>query len=165
MTRIIGNDIPEALRPLVAGEDVSQYEGVTILLLVTTPEGWPHMAMLSAGEVVALDNRRLRLGLWANSKATVSLSPRGQATLACIHEGVGYYLRCRVQRTADISPGIGADLAAFDAVVEETLDDVVPYATVTSGIDFKLVDPANVLARWQATVDTLKATAGNPASA
>jgi len=39
-------------------------------------------------------------------------------------------------------------------------EDSADYATLTSGVTFRLKDPAQVVPRWQHTVDALRAAAG-----
>src|SRR5215207_8686012 len=82
MARSVGQEIPDSIRPLFDGTDLEAREGLTILLLTTTEAGWPHLAMLSVGEIVAAGARELRLALWVNSTATTNLARTGQATLA-----------------------------------------------------------------------------------
>src|SRR5437879_1823536 len=61
----IGRALPDVVRELLDGRDPAGRVGFTILLLTTSGEGWPQVAMLSVGEVLAVDERRVRLALWA----------------------------------------------------------------------------------------------------
>jgi hypothetical protein len=42
--------------------------------------------------------------------------------------------------------------------IEDLQEDVVSYATLTSGITFTLNQPADVIARWQHTIAALQAS-------
>ena len=130
--------------------------GFTILLLTTSGDGWPQVAMLSVGEVLAVDRRRVRLALWPGSGSTANLSASGQATLMLVVGPDSYYVRMRSRRLADLSLS-GGPRACFEAEVEDVLMDVVDYATVTSGIGFTLKEPERVLPAWRETVTALRA--------
>ena len=156
MSKSVGNRLPAPVRDLRAGDDLESREGLTILLLSTTTDGWPHLAMLSVGEIVAVGERQLRAALWPNSTATANLTHVGRATLALVHENVAYYVRCTATREDEVRLQSGP-LAGFSLRVEEVLQDAAPYANLTSGVTFELKDPAQVYPRWNATVEALRA--------
>jgi hypothetical protein len=81
MTRSLGDQLPDSLRQLLDGSDLASREGLTFLLLTTDDAGWPHLAMLSVGEVVAMDDRTLRAGLWLHSSTSKNLTRAGRAML------------------------------------------------------------------------------------
>ncbi len=152
----IGNEIPEAIRPLLNGDAPETNDGLTFLLLTTTVDHWPHVAMLSVGEILATRPRDLRLALWPTSTATANLTRSGQATLALVHAGAGYSLRCSANRRADVTVDEISQFACFRLRVEEALLDVAPYAELTSGVRFRLKNPADVLPRWCRQLDALR---------
>jgi hypothetical protein len=155
MARSTGNEIPEAIRPLFAGADLEAHEGLTFLLLTTTADGWPHLAMISVGEVISVGARDLRMALWRGSTAAGNLARDGRATLALVHDGAGYSLRCSGRQGLDLPIEHGR-LSYFELRVDEALEDVAPYAVLTSGITFRLKEPADVLPRWRETVTALR---------
>lgn len=162
MARSIGTLIPEQLGPLLDGSDPDRWVGTTILLLTATPDGWPHLAMLSVGEVVMTGPRHLYLALWPNSTATANLTHGDRATLALVHESAGYYLRCRARREDDLPvPGYEGAYACMALEVEDVQEDTAPYAVLTSGVTFRLNDPPVVLKRWRATITALKERASH----
>lgn len=156
MARSIGNVLPDHLLDLLDGRDLAAREGVTLLLLTATADGWPHVAMLSVGEVVAVGPNRLRAALWLRSTATQNLARERRGTLALVQAGAGYSLRCRAERRADLRLRDGQELATFDLEIVDVLEDVAPYATLTGGVTFRLKDPAAVVPRWQETIDALR---------
>jgi hypothetical protein len=157
VSRSLGPNLPLAVRALLDGADLATKIGETFLLLTTDAAGWPSVAMLSVGEVLAHEPGRLRFALWPSSSTTASLTRAGRGTLALIVGNAGYYVRCSGARGADLVLVDGSRLAYFDLAVEDVLEDVVTYAELTSGIRFRLPDPAAVLPRWQATVAALRA--------
>ena len=158
MSCSIGTQLPATLRRLLDGEELSGKEGAALLLLTVTEAGWPHVALLSVGELLAVDSDRLRAALWPASTATRNLTARQQATIAVVHESVAYYVRCRARRGADLALASSDDgLAFFELELEDILEDVVPYASLTSGVTFQLEDPQQGLARWEERIAALRA--------
>ena len=115
--------------------------------------------MLSAGEVLAVGPREIGLALWPDGTSAANLTRAGRATLALVHAGAGWYVRCVARREADLSLAGGRRLAAFVLAVDEVLVDDVPYAELTTGIEFRLAEPERTLATWRAVVDALRRAA------
>ncbi|HEX8969675.1 MAG TPA: pyridoxamine 5'-phosphate oxidase family protein [Chloroflexota bacterium] len=159
MTRSLGDQLPDGVRRLLDGSDLAAREGLTFLLLSTDEAGWPHLAMLSVGEVVAVDSRTVRVGLWLYSGTTRNLARSGRATLAVVADGNGYYLRAKARRGADLDLGTEGRLACFALEIEDVEEDSADYASLTSGVTFRLKQPEQVIPRWQHTVDALRAAA------
>jgi hypothetical protein len=155
MSRSVGDRLPGQILELLDGHEPAASMGLTVLLLTTNADDWPQVAMLSAGEVLALHASELRLALWPGSGATRNLTSRSRATLMLVTGDAGYYLRVRTHRLSDITP-MGARLAVFGATVDDVLVDEVDYATLVSGIEFRLLEPEAVLARWVATLEALR---------
>ena len=157
MTRSLGNELPPSLRTLLDGYDPAGREGQTFQLLTTDEGGWPHMALLSVGEIVAIDQSTLRAGLWLHSSTSKNLKRDGRAVLAAVAEGNGYYVRLTAQQGPDLDLGAEGRLAYFSMQVEEVLEDAADYATLTSGVTFRLSQPDQVVPRWRRTSAALQA--------
>jgi hypothetical protein len=155
VSRSAGDALPETVQRRLSGDDPAGAVDVTVLLLTVDPEGWPRVAMLSAGEVLATGSRTLRLALWPESTTTANLTRTGRATLALVEGGAGWYFLCSARRRADLSLP-GRCLASFELRVEEALEDVVPYAQLTGGISFRLAEPERTLAAWAETLTALR---------
>jgi hypothetical protein len=156
VTRSLGTQLPETVRSLLDGSDLAQREGLTFLLLTNDEDNWPQVAMLSVGEVVAVAADVLHAGLWLHSGTSKNLTRTSQATLVLIADGNGYYVRVRAARGPDLDLGAEGRLAYFVLQVEDVQEDSADYAKLTSGVTFKLKDPAQVVPRWQHTVDALR---------
>src|ERR671930_279405 len=114
MPTSLGPRLPTKLETLFAGTDLASGIGETFLLLTVDADGWPHMAMLSVGELVAADPGTLRAALWLHSTATRNLAREERGLLALVHDGAGYYLRCRASRGPDLDLGEEGRLAYFE---------------------------------------------------
>ncbi len=156
MPRSLGRELPDVLRSLLDGRDLSSKVGETFLLLTTDENGWPHMAMLSVGELLARDARTLEAALWLHSTATRNLDRDGRGLLAMVADGAGFYVRLTAQRVADLDLGQDGRLARFDLQIEDVQEDRVDYARLTAGITFELPDKQAVVARWQHTIEALR---------
>jgi hypothetical protein len=156
MSRSAGREVPGAVRALLDGTRLDEAVGLTVLLLTVDEAGWPRLAMLSAGEVLVMGPRTLRLALWPHSASTANLARSTRATLALVHGGAGWYLRCSARRRPDLALPGGRLLAGFELLVTEALEDVVPYAELTGGISFRLADPERVLAAWREAVAAMR---------
>ena len=125
-------------------------------LITTTDSGWPHVAWLSGGEVLALEPDVLALCLWRGSTTTANLRERKRALLQVVVDGTVHKLQLATRRVADIDTG-HATLTAFLARCEGAKVDAVNYAEVLSGPRYRLHDPDSVVARWHDQLDALEA--------
>jgi hypothetical protein len=148
--------VPPALRELLDSDDLAGSEGFTMLLATVTEDGWPHLAMLSVGEVVATADASMRLALWPGSTATHNLTPSGCGTLSAVVDGTSYSVRLAVSREGEVETPLAGQLARFEARVEGASADEAPYAVLESGVRFRLKDPEAVLARWAELREALR---------
>ena len=160
MARSAGVALPDGVRELLDGTDLERAARLTVQLLTVDEAGWPRVALLSAGELLATGPRDLRLALWSSSRTTANLGRTGRATLALVHGGAGWYFRCAARRDPDLTLPDGQRLASFALTVEEALEDAVPDAELTSGIEFRLAEPDATLAGWRVMVAAMRVAAG-----
>jgi hypothetical protein len=155
MTQRLGTAVPNDLRrKLIQDLDTTD----TFTMLVITDDGsWPHVAMVSCGEVVYGGARELGIALWPESTACRNLTDRDKAAVAFVLDGTAYTLRVRAVRLADLSPSAGPSLACFRAIVEGVTGDRPPYAVLETGVRFALVDPVATIQRWRAARNALAA--------
>ena len=161
MTRSLGQCLPEALFNLLSGRNLAARMGQAILIVTTDSQGWPHPALLSYGEVVAVDLCRLRLAVYRTSRSSGNLRRNGRLTLCLIGPGMAHFIKTSARSQEDPMAGF-AELARFEARVEtvladQTREDIEPGARITGGITFQLgSQPGEALLRWQSVVDSLR---------
>jgi Pyridoxamine 5'-phosphate oxidase len=124
-------------------------------LATVDADGWPHAALLSAGDMVVTPSGRIRFALFPQSSMTSNLEREGRLTMSLSLDGGMYELRLRSHRLAN--PASDVPLALFEAEVEAVRHHVAPYARVTGGVTFVLNDPQAVLPRWQRQIAALRA--------
>lgn len=156
MSRSIGPQLPITLQAALAGTEPEAARGRTFQLLTTAEDGAVSVALLSAGEILAMNADHLRLALWPGSTTTRNLSRVPRGTLVSIEPEGAFYVRLATRRLADLRAG-GMDHAAFDATVVDVLEDEVTYARLTSGLRFELLDGPASVRRWRATLSALAA--------
>lgn len=149
------SELSEGLCEWLNGRDLELKTDTAMMLMTVTEDGWPHTAMVSAGEVIALGRRRLRLALWPGTITAGNMKRTGQAMLVAIHDGAVYYVRLRVQVLPNMADS-RHPRQRFAAEVAHVREDRAPYAEVLSGVKIQLNDPAEVLERWRATVAELR---------
>lgn len=147
--------ISEGLHQWLDGNNLESKQHEAMMLLSVTEEGWPHTAMLSVGEVLALDRNRLRLALWQGTATTGNLLRSGQGMLVAIHDGAAHYVQLRLHALPDL-PDARHPLQRFEARVVSVREDIAKYADITSAVKFQLHDPGEVLQRWKETLEELR---------
>ncbi|SMF91619.1 hypothetical protein SAMN05661091_5514 [Paenibacillus uliginis N3/975] len=145
------NEISTSLYELLNGLNLEDKQHEAMMLLTVTEDQWPHTAMVSVGEVVALDTKRLRLALWPGTITAGNIVRSGQATLVAIHDGVAHYVRLRLSRLPEL-PLARHPRERFTAKVVAVREDTAKYADINSGVTITLKDPVDVLNRWRETI-------------
>ena len=160
MSRDLGNNLPGALLSLLDGHDLPARLGKAILISTVDAQGWAHPALLSYGEVVAVDARKLRLALYGSSGTSGNLRRSGRITLCFIEEGMAYYVKARAveQPTAALPPALTRFETTVERVlVDQTREDLEPSARITSGIEFDAGKLASAqLAAWATVLNALR---------
>ena len=148
-------ELPESVRALLDGTALGSKIGIALQLAVSDDAGWPRIASISVGEVLALSGQHLLLTLYTHSRTSAALADRGRGLLLLVDDGA----IVKVEFDA-VSVGSGDGRTVFDAEVRGVERDEVPYARVTSGITFELVShEAQVVDRWQSQLDGLRRSA------
>jgi hypothetical protein len=148
------NAVPAEVARYLDGKDLLT-KTQAMRLSTMDPAGWPHAALLSAGDMVVLSSERIRFALFPQSTTVANLTSDGRITITLALDGGMCEMRLRARPLAHSFPDV--PLAFFEATVETTHVHVAPYAAVVSGITFELHDPQAVLPRWQRQIAALRA--------
>ncbi|MGH3763419.1 hypothetical protein [Actinophytocola sp.] len=155
MSRVVGEEIPEVVAATFDGADLAGKLGLGFVLVTVDPDGLVRPCMVSAGELLVLDSRTIRLGLWSGSSTSRNLAAGSPVLFCHVAAGAVYYLRGRA-RTLRADPAAGLD--CFELRVERVETDSHEGLPVTSGITFTVVDPdpPAVLAMWERQLDVIR---------
>jgi len=145
--------LPTAWLALFDGERLADKISETALLATVDNGGWPHLAFLSMGEVVAKDRKRLVTATWPRSRTTANMVRTGQAVLYAAAEGVVWETRLKVS-ALDVVTEDGSHLTAGEIV--DVRRHEAPYAYLDTLASFRLNAPEPTLERWMRQVTAMK---------
>lgn len=149
------NELSASLYEFLNGRDLEMKQFEAMMLLTVTEDGWPHSAMVSAGEVVALSRSRLRLALWPGTVTSGNMIRSGRAVLVAVHQGAVHYVRLSLSHLPQLTSA-RHPRERFEAEIMSIREDTAKYADITSGITILLKQQAEVLARWVETLEELR---------
>jgi hypothetical protein len=146
------NDVPAGVAALLDGTRLEHKVGTTVLV-AAADGGWPRIATLSVGEVLVADPRTVAFTMYRASRTAGAIAASGHALLLAVDDGAVVRLRVDVR-------GVDAEddgRRTFVGNVVGVERDAVPYARVTSGIEYEVLDPAATVSRWRRQLDALRA--------
>ncbi|MED1421594.1 pyridoxamine 5'-phosphate oxidase family protein [Bacillus smithii] len=147
-------EISTNLFQLLNGKDLASKQQEAMMLLTLSQDLWPHVAMISVGEVIAIRSTELKLSLWPNTITTSNIIRTGKATLVIIFNGIAHYIKLSLRKLPELADA-KHKRERFSAKVVSYREDIAKYAEITSGIQIQLKDPASVLKRWNETIEDL----------
>jgi hypothetical protein len=121
VTRSLGPTLPDRLLGRLIGPLAAVPLDTAILLATVDPYGWVHPALVSYGEVLALDAERIRLALHAGSRTSRHLRESGRATLVFADAELCLYVKAEAAALPDARAA--PDLARFELLVRDVLED------------------------------------------
>lgn len=141
-----GGRLPTVLVRALDDEALEVTEQPAFLLVTTDEDGAPRIGMVSAGELLARDERTLRVALWPGTHTARNLERGGTALFGAVSPGSVVYVRLRPERL--VTP---ADLECFELTVTGVREDAHPGMPVTSGITFRAERPGHpeAVATWR----------------
>jgi hypothetical protein len=148
--------VPAAVARYLDGTDLLA-KTQALRLSTVDPDGWPHAALLSAGDMVVMPSGRIRFGLFSESQTVANLARDDRVTITMAIDGGMCEMRLRARRLGHVPDDV--PLAMFEAEPEITRHHVAPYADVAGGITFALHEPQAVLPRWERQIVALRAAA------
>ena len=136
MSRSLGAALPPALEQRLSQKDLPRFLGRGLPLVTVDDRGRPHPMFCSYLEVLATSATTVRVAIGAGSNTRRNLEARGAATLLIAEPDVTMYVKCR----AAGAPLIAGELARFDLVVEDVLEDAAAEgeegARITGGVTY-----------------------------
>ncbi|MDK8188495.1 pyridoxamine 5'-phosphate oxidase family protein [Paenibacillus sp. UMB7766-LJ446] len=137
------------------GENLEKKQHDAMQLLTVSGGEWPHQAMISMGEVIAVTPSLLRLALWPGTQTSMNMSRTGKATLIAVHQQSLLSIRLDVTSLPALREA-AHPRDRFEAQVINIRVDHAPYAEITSGITFQLKDESGAITRWRETIEELR---------
>jgi hypothetical protein len=135
MSKILGNELTDALLRRLSGAAVASQEGKIIPVFTLDEEGWPHPALLSYYEVVAKNAATLEMAIWKDSSTANNLRRTPKISLMITDHGVNFYIKAVVQEVEKEMAG-APQVSRFRMTVQQLLEDQEPNAQITSGMTY-----------------------------
>jgi hypothetical protein len=136
VSRSLGPALPVALEKRLSQQDLPRLLGRALPFLTVDDRGRPHPMLCSYLELLALSATAIRVAVGARTGARRNLETRGVATLLVIEPDVTTYVKCR----ASGAPLLSGDLARFELIVEDVLEDAAAEgeagARITGGLTY-----------------------------
>ncbi|WCB93339.1 hypothetical protein DSM104299_02052 [Baekduia alba] len=157
MAKSIGPEVPAALAELLADDERAL--GIILALISVDRRGFPHVALVSPGEIAQVDERRLRVALRVDGRAVENLRARPAATLVMVEPAGCAYLLLRardLERRLAPAPTLPFSTTVVELELEETRIDAEAGATVVTGARYaRALGRDAELAAWRATREAL----------
>lgn len=141
MSRLLGNTLPPLLQTQLDGSHLEEQRGQAIQISTVDVAGWPHPALISYDELLALSPHCLRLAVYREGQTADNLRRDGRLTLCFVQPNLALYVKVQARPLPTLAQF--PQLAAFELWVEQVLEDfsrseVEGTAQLTSGITFRL---------------------------
>lgn len=148
--------IPHSIKTFCNGQDLRSKQTEAIRISTVDEDGWPHAAMLSVGEVLAMDDVTFRIALWPDSSTTRNVVRDGRLTLTFPCDGGLYEFRLQAKAIADQQTKY--HLKFFEASILQAKKHFARYAEVIRGVTFKIhpEEVERVLQRWEEQIAALR---------
>ncbi|WP_144559436.1 hypothetical protein [Shouchella miscanthi] len=147
----MSSSLPEQVQAFLDGSDLDQKKEMAMYFVTLDNEGFPYKAMISVGEVVALDETTLRIALWEHSKSASFTKQSKKAALFLVLPPTAYDLQLTVTyvRTE-------AGQVIFEGALKQVKVDLAPYATIVSSVQCRLKEEYQTVQQWSMKHKLLK---------
>lgn len=118
MSKELGTRLPAAFQQAFSDRELRRHSGKGYVVVTIDADGTPRLSMLSAGEIVAVDDRRFRLGLWPGSSTGKNVGAGRPIALCYVAPNRVLYVHGRGRR-------LGGDEAVetFEVAVDHVRSD------------------------------------------
>lgn len=140
MSKNLGSGLPDDVLRRLNGADLEAVADRVIVVCSVDDRGFPHAALLSYFEVLALDSHTIRLAMYAESRSTRNARREGRLTLLLIDSEFVYYIKGSVEEL-NASMRVTPSSARLTLRVTDVLADAPdpafePGAYIASGIRY-----------------------------
>jgi hypothetical protein len=140
MSRRVGDALPDDLFERLNGRDLLAVADRAIVVCSVDDRGFPHPALLSYFEVVALDRRTIRLAIYSDSRTTLNARREGRLTLVLVDAGVAFYVKGTVQELSHsmraTSHNAKLNFQVTEVLADEPNPEFEPGAYISGGITY-----------------------------
>lgn len=148
--------LPQEIRQYFSGDSLVEKVGFAFYIISTDEDLTPRVCMVDAGEVLAVNNSRLRFILWKGTNTCRNLAQRSRAMFTYSLKDSLFYLTGSCMRLS-LPEGI-RDFEAFEMIVNEVRTDAHSGFEMTRGLEYSVVhdDSETVAATWVTQLNALR---------
>lgn len=99
---MIIEELDAELMEWLSGTNLEHKQHEAMQLLTVSEDQWPHQAMISMGEVIAINPHQLRLALWQGTQTSMNMSKTGKATLIAVQGQRLLHIRIEVEQLPEM---------------------------------------------------------------
>lgn len=159
MARVVGTILDASLLDRLSGRDLARTEGQALVVISIDEAGWPHPALLSYHEVVARDDRNIRLATYQGTTLARAARRGAAATLAIYDADTAACIKGTVTELAGTMATTPYNAKINLHVTTVLSDDPDPRyeagVHLTGGITFRAPDPAQTREIARRVIDEL----------
>jgi len=155
MSRSIGDRLPHDVMAAFDGRDLERKIGLAFPLVTVDADGSPRTCLLSMGEVLAVDDKVMRIVLWAGTRTARNLRASRPALFTYLGPDVVYHIRGQARPLPGTASVPAERFALGVSSVETDRHAGMPVVnTITFGVTSE--DRPVVLRRWRGQLDDLR---------
>ncbi|MBF6568985.1 MAG: hypothetical protein IVW54_08930 [Candidatus Binataceae bacterium] len=154
MSKPLGEKLPREFIDAIDGHDLEGKYGETYLLLTSDTDGTPRPCMLSAGEMLAIDDRKIRVALWPNGHSGANLRRGSQVIICFVQPNTVLYVQGQAK---ELAHGRDPEIERFEIAVSSVASDVHEGLPVLHGIAFTSTPEVRrtMLEQWRKVLSAL----------
>jgi hypothetical protein len=137
--------LPEPLSRWFAADPRAEDDAV--LVITSDESGEPRIAQLGRPQVLVVKPGRVAMATWTSSATTANLRRSGRCALYAVADGITYTVELETSVSGPLRLA-ETQLTGFVGVLRQVRVDEVSYATVTSGVRYRLHSPGETLGLW-----------------
>lgn len=161
MSDAIGRSLPEDLLAQLDGSRPEEQRGKIVVVTTVDDDGFPHISLLSFGELLATSDQEIRLALFASGHTLRNIVVRSCVTLVFLDTGIAYYVRgtgCEIPGTIEAGPTQPFEARIVSIRVDQVLADAEVGAWITTAARYeRAIAAREEVAEWHRVWNALRA--------
>ncbi len=160
MSRHIGDALPDSVFERLSGRDLDSVADRVILVCTVDEERFSHPAILSYFEVIAVDQRTIRIAMYADSRTTSNARRDGRLTLILMDQRLACYIKTEVKelnRSMRSTPhNAKLECRVSEVLLDEPDPTFEPGAYIATGVRYISPRRSEDLARAYSVIAELQ---------
>ena len=138
MSKAIGDALPDNVFERLNGRNLDAVSDHVLIVCSVDDRGFPHPALLSYFETIAIDARTIRLAMYSTSRSVRHARRDGRLTLVLVEDRVAYYIKGNVRELSrsmrDAPHNAKLHFTVAEVMADEPDPGLEPGAYIAGGI-------------------------------